>query len=456
MSHLPEEVLARGVICASAGNHAQGVSYSARHLGIPATVVMPTTTPSLKIDAVRALGGAVILHGESYTEAYQHSLVLASSQGLTFVHPFDDPLVIAGQGTIAPEILKQAQLLGHRSVDAIFVAVGGGGLAAGVASYIKAVQPQVKVVGVQSSDSTAMLQSVQAGHLVQLETVGLFCDATAVKIPGRETFELCRTLVDEFITIDSDSISAAIKDVFTDTRVLVEPAGALALAAVKKYTAIHGSTGETFVAVVCGSNINFDRLRYIAARSSVGEEAEALFAVSIPEHPGSLRKFLEDIVPSSSPPRQVTELGYRTNPSAPARVFLGLSSNFSGESSILAKTMADCGYPALDLTHDEVAQEHVRHLLGGNSPPPAGERVFRFVFPERPGAFLEFLATLPSSVTITLLHYRSQGADYGSVLAGLRISPPTESAWSEFLQSVKLAWSEETHHPACRFFLGDL
>ncbi|RID98829.1 threonine ammonia-lyase, biosynthetic [Simplicispira hankyongi] len=453
MAHLSPEDLQRGVICASAGNHAQGVAMSAHKLGTRAVIVMPTTTPEVKIDAVRALGGEVVLHGDSYSDAYDHAAALQRDQGLTFVHPFDDPDVIAGQGTVAMEILRQVQKLGTQRLDAVFVAIGGGGLISGVANYIKAVRPDVKVIGVQMNDSDAMMQSVAAGKRITLPDVGLFSDGTAVKLVGEETFRIARGLVDEFMTVDTDAVCAAIKDVFVDTRSIVEPAGALAVAAIKQYVASHKTRGETYAAILCGANMNFDRLRFVAERAEVGEEREALLAVTIPEARGSFRRFCEVIGELPGGPRNVTEFNYRISDAARAHVFVGIATHGRGESAKLAKSFARHGFEALDLTHDELAKEHLRHLVGGHSALAQDERLLRFVFPERPGALLKFLSLMQPSWNISLFHYRNQGADYGRILVGLQVPASDAQAFEAFLATLGYPYVEETLNPAYRLFL---
>ncbi|WP_137896727.1 threonine ammonia-lyase, biosynthetic [Ramlibacter sp. 2FC] len=449
MAHLTPEQLQRGVICASAGNHAQGVALGAHKLGTRAVVVMPVTTPQLKIDAVKALGGEVVLHGDSYSDAYNHSLQLQAKEGLTFVHPFDDPEVIAGQGTIAMEILRQHQ----GPLHAVFVAIGGGGLIAGVANYIKAVRPEVKVIGVQMNDSDAMLQSVAAKKRVTLTDVGLFSDGTAVKLVGEETFRVARGLVDDYITVDTDSVCAAIKDVFVDTRSIVEPAGALAVAAIKQYVAQHKTKGETYAAILCGANMNFDRLRFVAERAEVGEEREALFAVTIPEERGSFRRFCEAIGSLPGGPRNVTEFNYRISDAAKAHVFVGLTTHAKGESTKIAANFGRHGFAALDLTHDELAKEHIRHMVGGHSALAQDERLLRFVFPERPGALLKFLSLMRPNWNISLFHYRNQGADYGRILVGLQVPKADDKAFARFLDTLGYPWVEETQNPVYRMFL---
>ena len=453
MAHLSAEQLQRGVICASAGNHAQGVAMSARKLGCRAVIVMPTTTPQLKIDAVQALGGEVVLAGESYSDAYQHSLLLQEQQGLTFVHPFDDPDVIAGQGTIAMEMLSQLQKLGSQRLDAVFVAIGGGGLISGVANYIKAVRPDIKVIGVQTRDSDAMAQSVQAGQRVELPDVGLFSDGTAVKLVGEETFRIARELVDEYVVVDTDAVCAAIKDVFVDTRAIVEPSGALAVAAIKQYVARHKTKGETYAAILCGANMNFDRLRFVAERAEVGEEREALFAVTIPEERGSFKRFCEVVGKLPGGQRNVTEFNYRISHQQRAHVFVGLTTAAKGESEKIAKNFQKNGFEALDLTFDEMAKEHLRHMVGGHSPLALEERLLRFVFPERPGALFKFLSMMAPTWNISLFHYRNQGADYGRILVGMQVPPGDAAAFDAFLASLGYPWVEETQNPAYRLFL---
>ncbi|WP_162583593.1 threonine ammonia-lyase, biosynthetic [Variovorax sp. PBS-H4] len=449
MAHLSAEQLARGVICASAGNHAQGVALSARKLGARAVVVMPVTTPQLKIDAVRALGGEVQLHGDSYSDAYGYALEQQKLHGLVFVHPFDDPDVIAGQGTIAMEILRQHQ----GPLHAVFVAIGGGGLISGVANYIKAVRPEIKVIGVQMNDSDAMLRSVAARERVTLADVGLFSDGTAVKLVGEETFRISRELVDEFITVDTDAVCAGIKDVFIDTRSIVEPAGALAVAAIKQYVEAHGTQGQTYVAILCGANMNFDRLRFVAERAEVGEEREALFAVTIPEERGSFRRFCELVGQLPGASRSVTEFNYRISDAREAHVFVGLTTQARGESITIAETFLAHGYGAIDLTHNELAKEHIRHLVGGRSSLAHDERLLRFVFPERPGALLKFLSLMRPTWNISLFHYRNQGADYGRILVGLQVPAADHTAFDEFLRTLDYPFVEETGNPVYRLFL---
>ena len=453
MAHLTPEQLQKGVICASAGNHAQGVAMSARKLGTRAVVVMPTTTPQLKIDAVQALGGEVVLAGDSYSDAYDHAVRLQKEQGLTFVHPFDDPDVIAGQGTIAMEILRQLQKLGSNQLDAVFVAIGGGGLVAGVANYIKAVRPEIKVIGVQMNDSDAMIQSVNAHERVTLADVGLFSDGTAVKLVGEETFRVAQDLVDEYMTVDTDAVCAAIKDVFVDTRSIVEPAGALAVAAIKQYVAKNKTRGETYAAILCGANMNFDRLRFVAERAEVGEEREALLAVTIPEERGSFRRLISLIDTLGGATRNVTEFDYRMSSNEQAHVLIGLTTNGPGDNSRIAKEFDKHGFTTVDLTHNELAKGHVRYMIGGTSPLATNERVLRFIFPERPGALTKFLNLMNPDWNISLFHYRNHGADYGHVLVGIQVPKGQSKEFATFLKETGYSWREETDNPAYQMFL---
>ena len=453
MAHLTPAQLKKGVICASAGNHAQGVAMSAQKLGTKAFIVMPTTTPQVKIDAVKALGGEVLLHGDSYSDAYTHAATLEKKKGLTFVHPFDDPDVIAGQGTIAMEMLMQLQAIGSRRLDAVFVAIGGGGLISGVANYIKAVRPEIKVIGVQMSDSDAMIQSVEANKRITLGDVGLFSDGTAVKLVGEETFRICRELVDSYITVDTDAVCAAIKDIFVDTRSIVEPAGALAVAAIKQYVATHKTKGETYAAILCGANMNFDRLRFVAERAEVGEEREALFAVTIPEARGSFRHFCEAVGALPGGVRNVTEFNYRISDNTKAHVFVGLTTSAKGESKKIAANFSRQGFKTLDLTHDELAKEHIRHMVGGHSALSKDERLLRFIFPERPGALMKFLSSMQPGWNISLFHYRNQGADYGRILVGIQVPRADHKAFQSFLDTLGYPCIEETDNPVYKLFL---
>ena len=449
MANLTPAQLKRGVICASAGNHAQGVALSAARLGCRALIVMPTTTPQVKIDAVRARGGEVVLFGDSYSDAHGHALTLEKKQKLTFVHPFDDPDVIAGQGTIAMEILHQ-----HSGpIHAIFVAIGGGGLIAGIAAYVKAVRPEIRVIGVQTTDSDAMAQSLAAGRRITLPDVGLFSDGTAVKLVGEETFRLARMYVDEIIVVDTDAVCAAIKDVFQDTRSILEPAGALSIAGAKAYIereklAKRPLKDETLVTIACGANMNFDRLRLVAERAEVGEAREAVFAVTIPEECGSFRRFCELIGA-----RSVTEFNYRISGEAEAHVFVGLQIANRDEPGKIAKTFEKHGYRTLDLTHDELAKMHIRHLVGGKSLLAQEELLYRFEFPERPGALLRFLNGMAPNWNISLFHYRNQGADVGRILVGLQVPKNEMKAFRASLASLGYRYWDENDNPAYKLFL---
>ncbi len=444
MVHLSAEALAQGVICASAGNHAQGVALSAKRLSCRAVIVMPITTPKVKIDAVHALGGEVVLHGDSYSDAYGHALELEKAQGLTFVHPFDDPDVIAGQGTIAMELLRQ-----HPGpIDAVFVGIGGGGLISGVAAYIKALRPEIRVIGVQTRDSDAMARSVKAGKRVQLTDVGLFCDGTAVKLVGEETFRIARELVDEFVLVDTDAVCAAIKDVFEDTRSVLEPSGALGVAAIKQYVAKHSCKGKTFITITSGANMNFDRLRFVAERAEVGEQREALFAVTMPEERGSFKRFCE-LLGS----RSVTEFNYRIAEANAAHIFVGISISKADEADRLARNFEKHGFPAVNLSDNELAKQHVRHMVGGRSELARNERLYRFIFPERPGALMRFLSSMHPDWNISLFHYRNQGADYGRILVGLQVPRRDSAALREFLASLNYPFEDETHNPVYKLFL---
>ena len=449
MAHLTPAQLKKGVICASAGNHAQGVALGASKLGCRAVIVMPTTTPQMKIEAVKALGAEVVLVGDSYSDAFKHATMLEKKLGMTFVHPFDDPEVIAGQGTIAMEMLRQHQ----GRLDAVFVAIGGGGLISGVANYIKAVRPDIKVIGVQMNDSDAMIQSVTAKKRVALNDVGLFSDGTAVKLVGEETFRVTRGLVDDYMTVDTDAVCAAIKDVFVDTRSIVEPAGALAVAAIKQYVAKHKTKGETYAAILCGANMNFDRLRFVAERAEVGEEREAIFAVTIPEERGSFKRFCELIGNLPGGPRNVTEFNYRISDSDKAHVFVGLTTQGTGESTKISNNFKKHNFENIDLTHDELAKEHIRHMVGGHSSLAQNERLMRFVFPERPGALLKFLNLMRPGWNISLFHYRNQGADYGRILVGLQVPEKDDKAFDKFLSTLGYPYVEETLNPVYRMFL---
>ena len=496
MANLTPAQLKKGVICASAGNHAQGVALSASKMGIRSVIVMPLTTPQLKVDAVRGFGGEVVLFGESYSDAYTHAVTLEKKLGLSFVHPFDDADVIAGQGTVAMEMLQQLQSQNLDKLDAVFVAIGGGGLISGVANYIKAVNPAIQVIGVQMNDSNAMIQSVKANKRVTLSDVGLFSDGTAVKLVGEETFRIVNSglgdtkLVDDFIEVDTDAVCAAIKDIFTETRSIVEPAGALGVAAIKQYVAKHKTKGKTYAAILCGANMNFDRLRFVAERAEVGEEREALFAVTLPEERGSFKRLctllgtlpagasLSKISKSSknainiiaekainTPPttkntpilaaasRNITEFTYRISDAAAAHVFVGMSTSVKGESTKIAQTLTKSGFKAIDLTHDDLARDHIRHMVGGHSALAKNERLLRFEFPERPGALMKFLSAMRPGWNISLFHYRNQGADYGRILVGLQVPELDNKAFAAFLKTLGYPYVEETNNPVYRLFL---
>jgi threonine dehydratase len=433
-----------GVICASAGNHAQGVALAAAKIGCRAVVVMPTTTPAIKIDAVKSRGGEVVLAGESYDEAYTHALELEKAEKLTFVHPFDDPEVIAGQGTIGMEILRQHP----KPIHAVFCCVGGGGLISGVAAYVKRLRPEIRVIGVEAMDADAMTRSLAAGQRVRLKQVGLFADGAAVKYVGEETFRLCRQYVDEMVRVDTDAICAAIKDVFEDTRAVLEPAGALAIAGVKEYARQYRLRGKTLIAVASGANLNFDRLRFVAERAEVGERREAVLAVTLPERPGAYKAFVALIGG-----RDITEFNYRYNDPNEARVFVGVRVASRVESQKLVESLRQHGYPTLDLTDDEMAKLHIRHLVGGHAPRIDHEIVYRFEFPERPGALMNFLNQMSSGWNISLFHYRNHGADYGRVLVGLQVPPNEMGQFKAFLKNLGYIHWNETGNAAYRLFL---
>jgi threonine dehydratase len=448
MAQLPRDALARGVVTASAGNHAQGVAYSAARLGCKAVIAMPVTAPQVKIDAVRAHGGPtvqVVLHGESYSDTYTHALQIQQQHGLTFIHPFDDPDVIAGQGTVAMEILRQHQ----GPIDAIFVPIGGGGLIAGVAAYVKALRPEIKIIGVQTDDSCAMARSIAKGERVTLSEVGLFSDGTAVKLVGEETFRLVQQYVDGFVTVDTDALCAAIKDVFQDTRSVLEPAGALAVAGAKAYAEREKLEGCTFVAITSGANMNFDRMRFVAERAEVGEAREAVFAATIPEERGSFRRFCELIGA-----RNVTEFNYRVADAEQAHIFVGVQIQRRDESQLIAQTFEKHGFAIVNLTNDELSKQHVRYMVGGHSPLARDERLYRFAFPERPGALMKFLSSMAPDWNISLFHYRNGGADYSSILVGLQVPMDEEAQFQQFLAALGYAHWDETANPAYQLFLA--
>jgi threonine dehydratase len=445
MANLPPEQLQRGVICASAGNHAQGVALSAQKLNCRAVIVMPTTTPLIKIDAVKSRGGEVVLFGDSYSDAYTHALELEKNEGLTFVHPYDDPDVIAGQGTIAMEILNE-----HPGpIEAIFCCVGGGGLIAGIAAYIKAIRPEIKIIGVEAKDAEAMAESLKLGQRVVLDQVGLFADGAAVKQVGEHTFNLCQQYVDEMIVVDNDAICAAIKDVFEDTRSILEPAGALAAAGMKEYAKRNQLRNKTFVAIASGANMNFDRLRFVAERAEIGEKREAVLAVTIPEKPGAFKTFCRLLGG-----RNITEFNYRYSDPKEAHIFVGVTIANNGEPATLVNALQAQGLPTIDLTDNEVAKLHLRHLVGGHAPQAKHEMVFRFEFPEKPGALMNFLETMGHDWNISLFHYRNHGADFGRVLVGMQVPPEESEEFKTFLDHLGYPHWDETGNPAYRLFLG--
>jgi threonine dehydratase len=445
MASLSSDVLKRGVIAASAGNHAQGVALAAKKLKCRAIIVMPTTTPAIKVNAVRARGAEVVLFGDSYSDAYVKALELEKSEQLTFVHPYDDPEVIAGQGTIAMEILNAHP----EPIEAIFCCVGGGGLLAGIAAYVKAVRPEIKVIGVEAKDAEAMTESLKQGKRVMLEQVGLFADGAAVKQVGEHTFALAQQFVDEMIVVDNDAICAAIKDVFEDTRSILEPAGALATAGIKEYAKRNGLRDKTLIGIASGANMNFDRLRFIAERAEVGEKREAVLAVTIPEQAGAFKAFCRLLGE-----RNITEFNYRYSDPKFAHIFVGVAIADPTESAKLVSDLQAQGLPTLDLSDNEVAKLHLRHLVGGHAPQAKNEVVFRFEFPEKPGALMKFLDTMGHDWNISLFHYRNHGADFGRVLVGMQVPPNDMAAFSRFLDNLGYPHWDETHNPAYKLFLA--
>ncbi|HZM34384.1 MAG TPA: threonine ammonia-lyase, biosynthetic [Burkholderiales bacterium] len=444
MASLPRARLKKGVIAASAGNHAQGVALAAQRLGCRAVIVMPVTTPRIKVDAVAALGAEVVLHGDSYAEAYERSLHLKRKRGLVFVHPYDDPDVIAGQGTIGMEILRQQP----GALDAIFVPVGGGGLISGIAAYVKRVRPSVKIIGVEPVDADAMARSLRSKKRVVLESVGLFADGVAVKEVGRETFRLCRELVDDMVLADTDEMCAAIKDVFEDTRVVLEPAGALAIAGAKAWVEKHSLKNKILVAVASGANTNFDRLRFIAEEAELGEQREAVLAVTIPERPGSFKTFCATLGA-----KNITEFNYRIADSREAHIFVGIEVEGRSQTARIVRNLRRRGLTTLDLSDNEMAKWHVRHMVGGRAPFAKNELLYRFEFPERPGALMRFLQSMRGDWNISLFHYRNHGADYGRVLVGIQVPPREMPAFRAFLRKLGYPYAEETANPAYRLFL---
>ena len=445
IAHLTDKERGRGIIAASAGNHAQGVAFSARELGLRAVIVMPQTTPQIKVDAVRAMGAEVVLAGDSYADAKAHCDLVVAETGMTFIHPFDDPLVIAGQGTIGAEILRHRQ----DRLSAVFVPVGGGGLIAGIAGYIKALRPDVQIIGVEPFEADAMYRSVAVGRRVQLEHVGIFADGVAVREVGERTFPIVQQTVDEIVRVTNDEICAAIKDVFDDTRSVMEPAGALAAAGLKTWVERHGARNQSLVAVLSGANINFDRLRFVAERAEVGEAREALLAVTIPERPGAFRQFCSTIGR-----RTVTEFNYRLAGRDQAHIFVGFATQSRQDGALLAAQLNASGYETVDLTDNEMAKLHVRHMVGGHAPEVRNERLCRFEFPERPGALTQFLEKLGGRWNISLFHYRNHGADFGRVLAGFEVGDEDLAAFRAFLDELGYPYTTEYENAAYKFFLG--
>ncbi|RYG47380.1 threonine ammonia-lyase, biosynthetic [bacterium] len=443
MAGLSKEALARGVVCASAGNHAQGVALSAQRLGCRAVIVMPRTTPGIKVDAVRSRGAEVVLAGDNFDDANEEARRLEAEQGLTFVHPYDDPEVIAGQATVGLEILRQA----GPDIDVVFVAVGGAGLIAGVGAVIKALKPDVKIVAVEPEDADAFSRSMKAGHPVVLDRVGRFADGVATRSVGAASFAIAREVVDETIVVSNDAICAAIKDVFEDRRAILEPAGALAVAGLKAWVERTGTTGQNLVAIACGANVNFDTLRHVSERAELGERREAVLAVTIPERAGSFRQFCHALGD-----RSITEFNYRYAPGDEAHVFVGVRVTGRPEAARVAEDLRSAGYATLDLSDDETAKLHVRHMVGGRSSAPH-ERIFSFAFPERAGALAGFLDAMAQPWNISLFHYRNHGADYGRVLCGMQVPPEEAAEFRAFLDGLGFEWSEATDDPAVKRFL---
>lgn len=447
--NLSADALKHGVITASAGNHAQGVAMSANKLGIESLIVMPRTTPSIKLDSVRNLGGTIVLHGDTYDEACEHAMDLAKQRNMTFIHPYDDSEVIAGQGTIAREILEQLP----GDLHAVFIPVGGGGLIAGMAVYLKHYRPGVRLIGVEPHDAPCMYEALKANKRVILDQVGIFADGVAVRQVGEEPFRLASRCVDEVILVNTDEICASIMDIFDETRSIAEPAGALALAGLRKYVERENLSGQTLVAVNSGANMNFDRLRHVAERAEVGERREALLAVTVDERPGSFREFCQVIGD-----RGITEFNYRFSDPGVAHVFAGIKLTGGDKERLqILKTLKDRNYPVVDMTDNEMAKMHVRYMVGGHAPvaPVAeNEKIYRFEFPERPGALLRFLMHMGESWNISMFHYRNHGAAYGRALVGIQVPPGEQAAFQTFLDDVGYTFYNEQDNPAYRLFLG--
>ncbi|NWB08565.1 threonine ammonia-lyase, biosynthetic [Pseudomonas sp. D5002] len=446
LTQLSAEERARGVVTASAGNHAQGLALAAKVLGVKATIVMPKTTPEIKVEGVRSRGGKVVLHGDSFPEALAYSLKLVDEKGYVYIHPYDDPHTIAGQGTVAMEILRQ-----HPGpLDAIFVPVGGGGLIAGIAAYVKYLRPEIKIIGVEPDDSNCLQAAIAAGERVVLPTVGIFADGVAVAQIGQHTFDICKDYVDEVITVSTDEICAAIKDIYDDTRSITEPAGALGVAGIKKYVETRGITGQTLVAIDSGANVNFDRLRHVAERAELGEGREAIIAVTIPEKPGSFKAFCEAVGK-----RQITEFNYRYHSGREAHIFVGVQTHPENDPrSALIASLTSQGFPVLDLTENELAKLHIRHMVGGHAAHVSDEVVFRFEFPERPGALFNFLNKLGGRWNISMFHYRNHGAADGRVVAGLQVPADERHLVPAALEAIGYPYWDESDNPAYQLFLG--
>jgi threonine dehydratase len=446
LTQLTAQERACGVVTASAGNHAQGLALAAKVLGVKATIVMPKTTPEIKVEGVRSRGGKVVLHGDSFPEALAYSLKLVDEKGYVYIHPYDDPHTIAGQGTVAMEILRQ-----HPGpLDAIFVPVGGGGLIAGIAAYVKYLRPEIKIIGVEPDDSNCLQAAMAAGERVVLPTVGIFADGVAVAQIGQYTFDICKDYVDEVITVSTDEICAAIKDIYDDTRSITEPAGALGVAGIKKYVETRGVTGQTLVAIDSGANVNFDRLRHVAERAELGEGREAIIAVTIPEKPGSFKAFCEAVGK-----RQITEFNYRYHSGREAHIFVGVQTHPENDPrSALIASLTSQGFPVLDLTENELAKLHIRHMVGGHAAKVSDEVVFRFEFPERPGALFNFLNKLGGRWNISMFHYRNHGAADGRVVAGLQVPADERHLVSAALEAIGYPYWDESDNPAYKLFLG--